>query len=230
MSFSAVIFDLDGTLLDTLNDLAQSVNRALAALGCPGHPVEAYRNFIGNGARTLVARALPEERRDRETIERCLRAFHDDYRKCWRDTTRPYPGIPEMLDGVGARGLRTAVFSNKPHEFTVLCVREMLGRFTFDVVLGQRDGAPLKPDPTVAVQIAERLGVPSRAILYLGDSGADMKTARAAGMFPVGVLWGFRTADELRAGGARALIRRPAELLDLLDGFAKNGRGSRQGD
>jgi len=217
IGFRAVLFDLDGTLLDTLTDLADSVNAALEVIGCPTHPVESYRAFIGSGARTLVARALPPDRRDDETVNRCLRIFHDDYRRRWRATTRPYPGIPELLDALVARGLRMAVFSNKPHEFTVLCVKEMLDRWHFDAVMGQRDGTPLKPDPTVALEIAGRLGIESREFVYLGDSATDMQTARAAGMFPVGALWGFRTAEELRTGGAALLIAKPLELLDLLD-------------
>lgn len=212
----ALLFDLDGTLLDTLEDLGNAMNRVLAKRGFPGHNLDAYRFFIGDGETMLVTRALPEEIRNEDTIRTCLEAFRNDYSRSWNVRTKAYDGVPEMLDALAAHGLKMAVLSNKPDDFTKQNVAALLPHWTFDVVLGQRDGVPPKPDPTSALQVAQRLNVTSAEFLYLGDSAVDMKTATASGMFPVGVLWGFRSAEELKASGARVLIRRPLEILDVL--------------
>lgn len=214
---SAVLFDLDGTLLDTLEDLGHAVNRMLTSRGFPTHRIDVFRSFIGDGTAMLISRALPEGHRDHETVQRCLEIFLKDYGQHWNVRTRPYDGIPEMLDTLTSRGLRMAVLSNKPDEFTKRCVTELLSRWSFDLVIGQRDGVPPKPDPTSALEVADRLDVPAASFLYLGDSGIDMKTATAAGMFPIGVLWGFREAEELREGGARALMTHPQDIVTFLD-------------
>jgi len=216
MPYKAILFDLDGTLLNTLEDLGDAANRVLAARGFPTHTLDEYRYFIGNGTATLITRALPQGKRNDDTIRACLKAFREDYGRNWKVKTKPYDGITEMLDELTVRGLKTAVLSNKSHEFTKRCVAHLLPNWTFDMVLGHRNTVPLKPDPAGALQVAERLNIAPREFLYLGDSGVDMKTAMAAGMFPVGVLWGFRPAEELRKNGARALIERPSELLNLL--------------
>lgn len=216
--YGALLFDLDGTLLDTLEDLALACDRVLAARGRPPFPLDAYRRFVGRGASHLVACLLPEEeRRDPAALQAMLAAFQREYAQCWREHSRPYPGIPELLDGLTARGLRMAVLSNKPHAFTELCVRELLSAWSFAPVLGQREGVPRKPDPAGALEAARVLGLPPERVLYVGDSDVDMRTARNAGMFAAGVLWGFRGADELRDAGAQALIARPEELLALVD-------------
>jgi phosphoglycolate phosphatase len=220
----AVLFDLDGTLLDTLEDLADSVNAVLRESGFPMHPVASYRYFVGDGARVLMSRVLPESHRDEATIASCLRGFVTAYAERWNVKSRPYPGIDALLDGLDQRGIRKAVFSNKPHDATVRCVRDLLKGWGFDVVLGQEEGRPRKPDPEGAFLIARKLGVAPAEILYLGDTGTDMKTAMAAGMMPVGALWGFRTATELIASGARALAGAPAEVLTILDGRTKESR------
>jgi len=216
MKYRAVLFDLDGTLLDTLDDLSASANRVLRANGFPEHPRDAYRYFIGDGARNLAIRMLPENRREEKTIEACLQAFRDDYGKNWAVQTRPYEGVPEMLDAMTARNLPMAVFSNKPDDATKACVTKLLSQWDFRVVLGQRDGAPVKPDPAGALEIAERIGIPPGDFLYLGDTATDMQTAVRAGMFPVGALWGFRTEDELRGAGAAALAAKPSDVPPLL--------------
>ena len=217
MPYTAILFDLDGTLLDTLEDLRHSINRVLADRGLPTHELDAYRYFAGDGIVMFVKRAMPEARRDDDTVRDCVAAFRDDYARNWNVKTRLYDGVADMLDALTERGLRPAVLSNKPDEFTKLCVAELLPNWTFGMVLGQRDGVPRKPDPTGALEIAERFNVPPADFLYLGDSGTDMQTAAAAGMFPVGALWGFRAADELREHGARALIEHPTDILNLLD-------------
>lgn len=216
MTYKAIIFDLDGTLLNTLEDLADAVNRVLVGRGFPMHTLDEYRYFIGDGATMLITRALPEEQRNDDTIRACLEDFRQDYAQNWNVKTRPYDGIKEMLDALTARGLKIAVLSNKPHEPTKRCVVDLLPNWTFDVILGQRDAVYRKPDPAGALEVAERLNIPRADFLYLGDSAIDMKTAIAAGMFPVGVLWGFRSAEELLENGARALIKRPLEILNLL--------------
>lgn len=216
--YQAIIFDLDGTLLNTLDDLADAMNRTLLQAGFPTHPADAYRYFVGNGAKMLVTRALPETERDAETIVHWLRVFRADYQAHWKVKTRPYPGISDMLDALNARGLPLAVLSNKPEADAQRCVRELLPHWRFTMVVGQRDHVPHKPDPTGALEIAQTLHIAPADILYLGDSSVDMDTAVAAGMFPVGVLWGFRTREELVQHGARALLAQPIEVLDLLAG------------
>jgi phosphoglycolate phosphatase len=213
----AVVFDLDGTLLDTLEDLAGAVNRVLASHAFPAHPLDAYRYFVGDGARTLFERVLPEHHRSEPMIETCLEEFREDYGRNWNIRTAPYPDIERLLEALTARGTRLSVLSNKPHETTLACVRGILPRWEFDVVLGQRPGVPKKPDPAGALELASRMGLPPEAFLYLGDTGTDMLTASAAGMLAVGALWGFRTAEELTAHGARHLVASPMEVLGLLE-------------
>jgi phosphoglycolate phosphatase len=217
MSYQAVIFDLDGTLLDTLEDIGDAVNRVLSSQGFPVHPIDAYRFFVGDGVVKLIARALPEDKRDAETIRSCLDAYRADYSRHWNVKTRLYDGVSAMLDALTARGLKLAILSNKPHEFTQECVREFLSTWSFDTVIGQRDGGPLKPDPAGALAIARTLGIIPAACLYLGDTAVDIKTAIAAGMTPVGVLWGFRPMEELRESGATILIQQPLEILGHLE-------------
>lgn len=219
-SFQSVLFDLDGTLLDTLDDLADAMNEALAVMGLPGCTVEQCKYFVGDGVRNFALRALPPDRRDEATLQRLLAVYRECYGRNWAVKTRPYAGVPEMLDGLAARGLPLAVLSNKPDDFTRLVVAKLLPRWTFAAVAGERPPAPRKPDPGAALEIANRIGVPPERFLYLGDTATDMRTAVAAGMFPVGALWGFRTAEELLAGGARVLVRQPAEVLKVVDGIA----------
>ena len=217
MSYKAILFDLDGTLLDTLEDIGNAMNRVLAGKGFPTHEMDVYRYFVGDGAAMFIKRALPEEKRNDDTIRACLKKFMEDYGRNWNVKTKPYEGVPEMLDELTERGLKMAVLSNKPHEFAKQCVTEVLSNWNFDVILGQRNGVPPKPDPAGALEVAGRLNTLPADFLYLGDSGVDMKTAVASTMFPVGALWGFRSMEELKENGSRALVERPAEVLNLLD-------------
>jgi phosphoglycolate phosphatase len=214
--YRAVLFDLDGTLLNTLKDIADSVNRILARSGFPQHPVDAYRYFVGDGMENLARRVLPADRRDPETVARTRAAIDAEYTQHEADTTRPYAGIPELLSALADRGIKMTVLSNKPDHSVQSTVAALLGDWHFDVVLGARPSMPIKPDPAGARDIAARLGIPPAQFLYLGDTGTDMKTAGAAGMYPVGALWGFRTADELLAAGAKTLAKEPTDLLKLL--------------
>ncbi len=215
--FQAAVFDLDGTLLDTLDDLAHSMNRVLESRGLPVHPVDRYRYFVGDGANMLVKRVLPEDRAgDENFFALCLADFLEDYGKNWDSRTRLYPGTAEMLDSLSEMHFRLAVLSNKPDAFTRLCVERHLKRWRFQAVLGERPSVRRKPAPDGALEIAERFGIDPGRCIYLGDTSIDMKTAKGAGMFPVGVLWGFRDEKELSEAGARLLIKRPSDLMGFL--------------
>jgi len=215
MGYKAIIFDLDGTLLDTLDDLADAGNQVLSAAGLPVHPVDSYRYFVGDGLLALIGRIIPENMRTGDQIQRLAEAFRNVYSQNWNARTRMYDGIETLLGGLESAGVLMSVLSNKPHDFTVVCVREFLGKWTFDQVLGNREGLARKPDPAGALEIAGRLGLPPSEVVYLGDTATDMKTAVAAGMYPVGALWGFRTAAELKASGAAFLVKQPEEVLEL---------------
>lgn len=215
MKFRAVLFDLDGTLLDTIEDLADSMNAVLDKFGFPVHDIKEYKYFIGDGIANLVRRALPPESRSEETINCCVDAMRQEYGRRWADKTCPYRGIPELLDGLHARGLKMAVLSNKLDEVTKLVVAKLLPRWKFEFVLGERPLVPKKPNPAAALEIARLMNIRPCEFLYLGDTSIDMKTANAAGMYAVGALWGFREAGELTAGGAKILIENPVDLLAL---------------
>jgi phosphoglycolate phosphatase len=216
MRYRAVVFDFDGTLLDTLRDLAESVNIVLSRSGFPEHPLEDYRHFVGEGIEELARRVLPEGHRDEATVTRTLTDVREEYRQRWPNHTRPYEGIPELLDALTARRVKMAIVTNKPDDSTRTMAARLLPRWEFDVIVGATSELPRKPDPKGALKAARRLRLSPGAILYVGDSDIDMKTANAAGMYAVGVLWGFRTADELMKNGAKVLIRKPLELLELL--------------
>jgi phosphoglycolate phosphatase len=213
MNHHAVIFDLDGTLLNTIEDLTDAMNLTLTRFGFKGHDQETYKYFIGDGIETLVKRSLPPESRFNEIIARCVAAMREEYALRWDKKTLPYPGIPELLDALSQKGWPISILSNKPDDSTRMVVAKLLPRWSFQIVLGARPSVPKKPDPTAALEIAGLLHLAPDQFIYIGDTGTDMKTAVEAGMFPVGVLWGFRTAQELLAHGARILIQKPLDLL-----------------
>lgn len=213
--FLAVVLDLDGTLLDTLSDIANSANEVLAAYDVVPHQTEAYRRFIGDGVAMLFTRALPEALRTPETITACAARFSEVYDRRWNDQSRPYKGVPELLETLAKQGVKLTVLSNKPHVFTLKYVAEFFPHQNFDMVLGQREGVPRKPDPAGAHEIVMKLQIPVAQILYLGDSGVDMRTAVAAGMYPVGAAWGFRSRAELESCGAKRIIEKPLDFLEF---------------
>ncbi len=213
----AVLFDLDGTLLDTLTDIASAANAALAGENMPIHPDADYRRFIGDGVAMLFRRALPPDQDHADAqIDRCVGRFHETYATSWNVATKPYPGIADLLDALTGHNLPLAILSNKPDEFTRLCAGAYLGRWKWEAVVGQREGVPRKPDPTSALAIANQMGIAPADFLYVGDSSVDMRTARASGMKAVGVSWGFRSVEELRSTGAEAIIDHPLDLLKIL--------------
>ena len=212
-----VLFDLDGTLVDSLVDLADSMNRVLIRQGFAAHPTEAYRYFVGDGIIKLAQRALPAEAQQEDIIKDCARKMRQEYALHWADTTRPYPGIAELLDTLASRGIEIAILSNKPDALTQEVVRTLLPQWNFAAVAGARETFPRKPDPAGALRIANLLRREPADFLYLGDTDTDMQTARTARMFAIGALWGFRTAEELKEHGAQALLSVPGELCPLLD-------------
>jgi phosphoglycolate phosphatase len=216
MNFEAVLFDLDGTLLDTIADLTDSMNLALKRFGFPGHDVKACKMFVGDGVEMFAFRALPENSRDQGMVEKCAFLMRQEYRKRWAKKTRPYEGIPELLDALTRKNLKMAILSNKPDDATKEMVAELLAKWRFHPVAGAQRSMPKKPDPTLALEISLQLRVSPERFLYLGDTATDMRTARGAGMFAVGVLWGFRSAEELMESGAHALVNYPTEVLALL--------------
>ena len=214
MSGKAILFDLDGTLLDTLQDLAESGNEVLAARGFPTHPVDAYRTFIGNGMMNLVRDIFPDDHRpaEGEETEQVLAEYREAYGRNWQNTTVAYPGIAELLDALTEQEIPIGVLSNKAHDFTEKCVEAFLSRWNWDVILGAREGVPKKPDPAGAIEAATRFGVAPEDCYFIGDSDVDMFTAVNAGMHAVGVSWGFRSVEELRGAGAKLVLEKPGDL------------------
>lgn len=217
VAIAAVIFDLDGTLLDTLADLAESANATLVEFGFTAHPLEDYKYFVGDGARTLVDRILPEDSRgDEKLIDDILVRFQEIYGTRWDQLTQPYDGVVEMLDSLVDLDIRFGVFSNKPDKFTQLCVAHYLGRWPLSPIIGIKDGIPKKPNPQGVQMILDEWDLPKSQVLYVGDTSTDMKTARTAGLTAVGVTWGFRPVGELTAAGANLIIDHPSQLPDLI--------------
>jgi phosphoglycolate phosphatase len=220
MNFKAVIFDLDGTLLDTIDDLADSMNKVLGRLGMPIHGIPEYKIFVGDGMRKLVTRALPAALArgpdSGAVIDKTLGMMKKEYNRRCFIKTRPYEGMPAALRTLHDSGIKLAVLSNKPDAFTSKTVNRLLPGKLFSIILGQKDGGALKPDPAGALEISSGLGISPGEILYLGDTSTDMATAIAAGMFPAGALWGFRTREELSGSGAAVLFNSPSELPDYL--------------
>lgn len=214
--FSAVIFDLDGTLVDSIQDIADSMNRTLTHFGYKTYRYDEYKYFVGNGLMNLVAKCLPEDKRTESHIEEVLFVMMSKYRKNSVNKTVLYPGIPELLDHLSEKNYKMAVLSNKADVLTQDIAMQLLYKWNFEIILGASDFFPRKPNPQSALFIAEELHVQPENILYLGDTDTDMKTANAAGMYAVGVSWGFRERKELEENGAKLIIDKPEELIKAL--------------
>ena len=212
-----VIFDLDGTLLNTIADLATATNQALQHFGYPTHPIEAYRFFVGNGINKLFERALPEAERTEENVLRIRSQFIPYYNVHNADLSTPYPGIPELLGTLQEKKIHVAVASNKYQSATEKLINHYFPSIHVDAVLGQREGIPIKPDPTIVNDILQATGFTPSEVLYVGDSGVDMQTALHAGVDGLGVSWGFRPKTELEAHHPKAIINNPIEILDFLN-------------
>ncbi len=212
-----LIFDLDGTLVDSLPGIAQALNRALASLGLPEHPLAAVRGFVGDGARVLATRAVAAAS-DEALVGHLEQAFKADYAQTWSAGTAPYPGIRELLARLGELGHPLAVLSNKPHAFTTAMVAALFPERVFAAVLGQRSGIPHKPDPAGLWEIAAQLGVAPEVCWLIGDSTTDLATARNAGARALAVTWGYHDRAVLLAAAPEAMADTPAELLARVAG------------
>lgn len=213
--YKAVLFDLDGTLINTLDDLADAANYMLRHFGYPEFDTEAYKYKVGNGMRRLMERALPEDHRTTADIDAAMDVFMPYYSEHSLDKAKQYDGISDVLQKLRNMGIKTAVITNKAHAAAVKILDNMLPG-CFDVIFGQREGVPTKPDPTSANTVISELGVLPNECIFIGDSGVDMQTANNTGAFALGALWGFRTKDELIENGAMAVIEKPAEILKFI--------------
>jgi len=211
----AALFDLDGTLANTMEDLADAVNYALEKHGYPPRSLDQFNHMIGDGAAVMLTRALPPEKRSPENAALLLPDFLSYYGGHFMDKTYVYNGIPELLSELKGRGLRLAVVTNKVHKMALMLVARLFPD-TFDLVLGQQEGIPVKPDPALMRLATEKLGAEGGQCVFIGDSGVDMRTALNGGALPIGVTWGFRGKDELRENGAKHIVTAPGEILDLI--------------
>ena len=211
-----VIFDLDGTLLNTIADLAESANYALKQLGYPTHDAETIRTFVGNGINKLLFRTLPDEDKTEENVMRMRTHFIPYYDAHNADLSMPYPGIVSLLEELQKKGFMIGVASNKYQEATVKLVKHYFPTIHFIEVLGQRESIAVKPDPTIVFDILKKAGVSKEETLYVGDSGVDMQTAINAGVDAVGVTWGFRPRAELEGFCPLGLIDKAKELLEFI--------------
>jgi len=216
VTIKALVFDMDGTLLNTLEDLADSTNSVLAKHGYPIQDTQNYRYFVGSGARELILLALPENARQEETISTLLADYKTHYDSNWANKTHLYTGIHDALQQAANLGLKLAILTNKPQPFADLCVQHFLADIAFDIVQGQVDGVPHKPDAAMSSLVTNALQIQPNEVLYFGDSNVDMLTARNAGYHSVGVTWGFRPEQELREAGAQHMIHHPSDITQLI--------------
>jgi len=212
MKVSSIIFDLDGTLLNTLGGLADTTNAVMQQFNFPHHSLENYKIFVGNGLKKLIERSVPMGTSSM-IIDQCCREFEKIYSRQWMSNCFPYDGIHDMLDSLQKQGVPLAILSNKPHQFTKFFVEEFFPKEVFRYVFGQRDGFAKKPNPSVAIEIAKMLQVDIHTTLFVGDSGVDIQTGKNANMKTAGVSWGFRPVEELVQNAPDIIINHPTEIL-----------------
>jgi len=210
----AVIFDLDGTLLDTIDDIADSMNIVLEKYGLPTQDVEDYKYFVGDGAVVLAERSAPDALPANLTAEQLADEYRAIYSTMQTNKTVPYDGMPELLSALAERGIKLAVLTNKAHSAALEVMSQFFPTIHFDVIIGVRPGYSLKPNPAGVHEILNILKLPPEEILYVGDTDTDMQTAVAAGLKSVGVLWGFREEKELLDHGADIIVNHPLEILE----------------
>lgn len=215
MKFKGIIFDLDGTLVDSLHDISDAMNTVLKSLNYPTHTYDTYQYFIGSGLRNLVSKALPVTNNSDEQIEICFECMVNEYREMCTVKTKPYDGIVELLEKLTSQNIKMAVFSNKADELTKKIASEIFPDY-FDKAVGLSTEELKKPNPFEAVEISKNWNLKPEEILFVGDSDIDMQTALNANMFPVGVTWGYRTEDELKSSGAKVVINTASELIEIL--------------
>ena len=217
MRYSSLIFDLDGTLLDTVADIGAAANQVLHELGYPPHPLPAYQGFVGSGVAVLFQRALSGDHPPSSLIDDCVERFDRAYARCWNKASRPYDKIPELLNHLSASSYRLAILSNKPDAFTKKCVSHYFPTYSFDPVLGQRPSTGPKPDPQAVWEIMQYHQVSAEQTIFVGDSEIDVQTAKNAGIFSIGVAWGYRGSEVLLSQDVDLLIEHPSELVTFLD-------------
>ncbi|MFV7789232.1 HAD family hydrolase [Aliarcobacter lanthieri] len=217
MQKNTVIFDLDGTLLDSIEDIAVSMNKVLESLNLPIHDIKDYKYFVGSGVDVLVENALGKF--SKEIKDEAIKRFKIEYDGKLHSKTIPYEGIYELLDELKKLNYNLAVLSNKPHEFTVSYVNHFFKDYGFKEVHGQKDNVPKKPNPQAAIEIAKSLNAPCKKVFFVGDTKVDMQTAKSAKMLAIGVLWGFRDEQELREFGADFIVKTPLEIVNIIKSY-----------
>lgn len=218
MKYKAAIFDLDGTLIDSLADLGDSANEMLASYGFPAHTIEEYRYFVGNGSRKLIERCLPKDKaQDASFVDEALARYKACYEKNLVHKTKCYAGIDEMLQALQEKNIPLGICTNKHQSAADEVCQKLLAKHSFVEIIGDRPGLPRKPDPQKVLAIAVKMGVKPEEVAYFGDTSVDMETARNAGFLPVGVTWGFRPRQELVETGAKVLLDNPMELFEQLE-------------
>jgi phosphoglycolate phosphatase len=215
MNKKTIIFDLDGTLIDSLQNISICANKVLKELHYPTHKMEDFKYFIGDGAKELMRRCLPQDLNNQQ-IEEALELFKQYYSHNIHSDTKVFDGIYDILEEFTQKGYSLNILSNKPHEFTIQYYEKLFAKYNFDEVYGQKDNTPKKPDPTTALNIAKKLKKAPKEIFFVGDTSTDMQTAKNSAMIAIGVLWGIRDENELRKNGADHIIKQPKELLDII--------------
>ncbi len=211
------VFDLDGTLTDTLENLAYVTNAALGKFGISPSPTEKFKYFAGDGTKMLIKRVMEYQNADMENYDACLKEYLDLFETKCSYLVKPYDDIVNLIKELKARRMHLAVYSNKPHEMAISVVEEIFGKGTFDIIIGQREGHEVKPSAEGVFEAMEKFNVKAKDVLYVGDTNTDVKTGKNAGVFTIGVTWGFRTREELEKAGADVIIDNPLQVLNYLD-------------